>query len=207
MRFCGKVIDGPNGLSSLWEERMNLRHEIVSCRNLKDLPVFRLFPYSCQYCVYWESTEDSDEKVSKEKAQQLKSDWFRNVSKEFGDCGVIAYLNNESVGYAQYALPKFFPRVQQYASGPPSDDSVFLACLYIPKRELRGMGIGRYLLDFVLSNLQKRGYGAIETYARKGSESNPAAGPLGFYLKDGFFVKRERDEFPLVRKEFGTVML
>ncbi len=183
---------------------MNLRHVIVSRDSLKDLPVFRLFPFSCQYCVYWESTDDFDEKVSKEKAQQLKSDWFRNVLKEFGDCGVIAYLNDESVGYAQYALPKFFPRVQQYASGPPSNDSVFLACLYIPKRELRGMGIGRSLLDFVLSNLQKRGYNAIETYARKGSESNPT-GPLEFYLRNGFSVKRECDEFPLTRKEFGTV--
>jgi GNAT superfamily N-acetyltransferase len=164
-----------------------------------------LFPYSCQYCLYWESTDDFDEKVSKESAQQLKSDWFKNVSKEFGDCGVIAYLDNESVGYAQYALPKFFPRVRQYASGPPSGDSVFLACLYVPKRELRGIGIGKYLLDIVLSNLQKRGYSAIETFARKDSENNPT-GPLEFYLKNGFFVKRERDEFPLVRKEFGTVI-
>lgn len=191
---------------SIVEARKNVRCEIASCQNLKDLPTFRLFPYSCQYCLYWESTGDFDEKVSKEKAQQLKSEWFRNVSEKFGDCGVIAYLDNESVGYAQYALPKFFPRVQQYASGPPSNDSVFLACLYIPKRELRGMGIGRSLLDFVLSNLGKRGYTAIETFARRGSESNPT-GPLEFYLKKGFFVKRERDEFPLVRKEFGTGIL
>jgi GNAT superfamily N-acetyltransferase len=184
---------------------MNLKHEIVSSQNLKDLPTFRLFPYSCQYCVYWESKDDFDEKVSKERALQLKSDWFKSVSKEFGDCGVIAYLDNESVGYAQYALPKFFPRVRQYISGPPSEDSVFLACLYIPMRELRGIGIGKSLLDFVLSNLQKRGYSVIETFARKGSGSNPT-GPLEFYLKNGFFVKKDGDEFLLVRKEFGTVM-
>ena len=61
------------------------------------------------------------------------------------------------------------------------------------------------MLDIVLSNLQKRGYSAIETFARKDSENNPT-GPLEFYLKNGFFVKRERDEFPLVRKEFGTLI-
>ncbi len=132
------------------------------------------------------------------------SDWFKNVSKEFGDCGVIAYLDNESVGYAQYALPRFFPRVQQYASGPPSNDSVFLACLYVSKRELRGKGIGGSLLEFVLSDLRKRGYAAVETFARKDSENNPT-GPLGFYLEQGFSVRGDRDEFPLVRKEFGTV--
>ena len=183
---------------------MNLRHEVVSSQNLEDLPTFRLFPYSCQYCVYWESADDFDEKVNKEKAQRLKGDWFRKVSKEFGDCGVIAYLDNEPVGYAQYALPKFFPRVQQYASGPPSNDAVFLACLYIPKRELREKGIGKSLLNFVLSNLKKRGFSAIETFARRGLESNPT-GPLEFYLKQGFSVVRECDEFPLVRKEFGTM--
>ncbi len=180
---------------------MSLRIAVVSTQNLKDLPVFRLFPYSCQYCLYWESTGNFDEKVGKTKAQQLKGDWFRNVSQEFGNCGVIAYLNDESVGYAQYSLPKFFPRVRQYASGPPSDDSVFLACLYVPNRELRGKGIGQYLLNFVLSDLQKQGHSVVETFARKGSESSPA-GPLEFYLRHGFFVKRECDEFPLVRKEF-----
>jgi len=195
----------PTDTFSIMEGRESVRYEIVSCQNVKDLPTFRLFPYSCQYCVYWESTDDFDENVSKEKAQQLKSDWFRHVSKEFGDCGVIAYLENESVGYAQYALPKFFPRVRQYASGPPNNDSVFLACLYVPKRELRGKGIGRSLLDFVLSNLGKRGYSAIETFARRGLENNPT-GPLEFYLKQGFSVVRECDEFPLVRKEFGTAI-
>ena len=64
-----------------------------------------------------------------------------------------------------------------------------------------GKGIGKYLLNFVLSDLQKHGYSVVETFARKGSESNPA-GPLEFYLRHGFFVKRECDEFPLVRKEF-----
>ena len=182
------------------EGRNGIRYEIVSCQNLKDLPTFRLFPYSCQYCVYWESTDDFDEKISKEKAQKLKSDWFKNVSKEFGDCGVIAYLNDKPIGYAQYAMPRFFARIQQYKSGPPSADCVFLACLYIPKKELRGKGIGKSLLNFALSNLQKRGYVAIETFARRGSESNPA-GPLEFYLKQGFSVRRESDEFPLVRKE------
>jgi GNAT superfamily N-acetyltransferase len=154
--------------------------------------------------VYWESTEDFDEKVGKTKVLQLKGDWFGKVSKEFGDCGVIAYLNDEPVGYAQYALPKFFPRIRQYASGPPSGDSVFLACLYVPKRELRGMGIGKSLLNFVLSNLQGTGYSAIETFARKGLESNPT-GPLEFYLKHGFSMKRESDDFPLVRKELKDV--
>lgn len=179
---------------------MILKHETVSQQNLAKLPTFRLFPYSCQYCVYWESTKDFDEKVAQSEAKQLKSEWFRNALKQYGNCGFIVCRDDDPVGYAQYGLPKSFPRVREYSSGPLSDDAVFLSCLYVPKRELRGMGIGRYLLEVVESDLQRRGYEAMETFGRKGSESSPA-GPLEFYLKNGFSVMRECDEFPLVRKE------
>jgi GNAT superfamily N-acetyltransferase len=179
---------------------MVLRCEAVSAENLRDLPVFRLFPYSCRYCVYWESAGDFDEKVSGDEAERIKLDWLRKVLSEFGGCGLILYQDGDPVAYAEYALPKFFPRVREYASGPPSDDAVFLACLYIPRRELRGLGMGRFLLEAVESDLRARGYKAMETFARKGAESNPA-GPLEFYLKHGFSVKHDCDDFPLVRKE------
>jgi GNAT superfamily N-acetyltransferase len=104
------------------------------------------------------------------------------------------------VGYAQYAPAKFLPRTQQYRSGPLSKDAVFLACLYIPKRELRERGIGKYMLNQVLVDLKSRGYKALEAFARTDSENAPVS-PLGFYLKHGFTVKRKKDEFPLVRKE------
>jgi GNAT superfamily N-acetyltransferase len=182
---------------------MTLRIEFVSEQNLEDLPVFRLFPYSCRYCLYWESANDFDEKVEKLGAERLKRNWFKEMSKTFGNSGAIAYLDDKPVGYVQYALPSAFPRIQQYASGLPSDDSVFLACLYIPNRELRGKGIGKHLLDFVVSDLKNRNYKALETFARKGSESNPT-GPMEFYLKQGFTMKREKDEFPLVRREIDS---
>jgi GNAT superfamily N-acetyltransferase len=150
--------------------------------------------------VYWESIKDFDEKVAQSEAERMKSEWLKNTMERFGTCGFIVYGDGNPVGYAQYALPSFFPRIREYPSGPPNDDAVFLSCLYIPKRELRGIGIGKYLLQIVESDLLMRGYSSLETFARKGSESSPA-GPLEFYLKHGFSVFRERDEFPLVRKE------
>jgi ribosomal protein S18 acetylase RimI-like enzyme len=181
-------------------ELMILKHETISQRNMDRLPTFRLFPYSCRYCAYWESTGDFDERVAQSEAERVKREWFKNTLERFGNCGFIVYRDDDPVGYAQYSLPRFLPRTREYASGPPSDDAVFLSCLYVPKRELRGMGIGRYLLETVESDLQRRGYTAIETFARKGSESSPA-GPLGFYVRHGFSIASERDEFPLVRKE------
>ncbi|HXX88159.1 MAG TPA: GNAT family N-acetyltransferase [Candidatus Acidoferrum sp.] len=150
--------------------------------------------------MYWESAKNFDQKVSQSEAERMKSEWLKNTMEKFGNCGLIFYKDDNPVGYTQYALPKFFPRIQEYKSGPPSDDAVFLSCLYIPKRELRGLGIGKYMLDTVESDLLNRGFDFLETFARKHSENSPA-GPLEFYLKNGFSVLRERDEFPLVRKK------
>lgn len=177
-----------------------LKIAFVSQENFKDLPIFRFFPYSCKYCVYWESMGDFDEKVKKRAAEKIKRDWFRRVSEKFGNCGFVAYLEGNPVGYAQYAPAEFLPRTQQYRSGPSSKDAVFLACLYIPKRELRGRGIGRYMLGQVLADLKSSGYNAVEAFARTNSEKAPV-GALGFYLKHGFMVKRRKDAFPLVRRE------
>lgn len=177
-----------------------LRHEVLSPANLARLSTFRLFPFSCRYCVYWESTDDFDGNVAQSEAEQTKREWLKNTMGQFGTCGLIVFHHDDPVGYAQYASPRFFSRVREYPSGPPSDDAVFLSCLYVPKRELRGLGIGKHLLELVETDLRDRGYDFLETFARKGSESSPA-GPLGFYLRRGFSVVREHDEFPLVRKE------
>ena len=179
---------------------MILKHESLIETNLAKSPTFRLFPFSCRYCVYWESAKNFDQKVSQSEAERMKSEWLKNTMEKFGNCGLIFYKDDNPVGYTQYALPKFFPRIQEYKSGPPSDDAVFLSCLYIPKRELRGLGIGKYMLDIVESDLLNRGFDFLETFAREHSENSPA-GPLEFYLKNGFSVLRERDEFPLVRKK------
>lgn len=83
----------------------------VSQGNFKDLPDFRLFPYSCKYCVYWESMGDFDEKIDKITAEKIKRDWFRRVSEKFGNCGFIAYLEDVSVGYAQHAPLSLCPKL------------------------------------------------------------------------------------------------
>lgn len=180
-----------------------LKTKPVCQENFKDLPDFRLFPYSCKYCVYWETVGDFDEKVEKRKAEEIKRDWFRKVSEKFGSCGSLVYLENIPVGYAQYAPVEFMPRTQQYRSGPPSKDAVFLACLYIPNRGLRGRGIGKYMLNHILADLRNRHCNAVEAFARTNSESAPVSS-LGFYLKHGFVIKRRKDDFPLVRIELKS---
>jgi GNAT superfamily N-acetyltransferase len=126
--------------------------------------------------------------------ERRKRDWYRQP--EVG--GKIAYLNNQAVGYAQYGPAAAFPRVAEYAAGPPSEDALFLGCLMVVPGAQR-KGIGRALIEAVESEATQRGYRAVETFARRGSANNPS-GPLRFYLNRGYEIILGDAELPLVRK-------
>ncbi|MCX8174485.1 MAG: hypothetical protein N3F63_07790 [Thermoplasmata archaeon] len=59
------------------------------------------------------------------------------------------------------------------------------------------------MLQQILVDLKKRGVGAVETFARRGSATNPS-GPMEFYLLHGFSVFHDNKEFPLMRIELKT---
>lgn len=110
------------------------------------------------------------------------------------------YYNEKPIGFVQWAPTEYFPNIREYRSGPPSEDAAFLACLYIPKEENRKKGLGTLILKTEISQIKQRGFKAIETFARKSSSDNPS-GPLEFYLKNGFKIKRNDSDFQLVRLE------
>lgn len=168
--------------------------EKVNRDNFKDVPG------PCRYCLYWQTIGPFDEKTLKPEMEQRKREWFNKVIREFGNCGFVAYLSGFPIGFIQYAPAKFFPRVGEYTSGPPSEDSVFLACLYIANKKEHGKGLGTAMLENLIAELRGRGFKAVETFARKSSQNNPS-GPLELYLKHGFKIKTDRNDFPLVRLE------
>jgi GNAT superfamily N-acetyltransferase len=157
-------------------------------------------PNPCKCCLYWQVTDASGENVPKPEMAQKKREWIANVAKEFGNGAKIAYSDDMPVGFVQFGPARFFPNAREYASGPLSEDAVFIACLYITNKEARGKGVGTAILKDLIDDLKKRGCKAIETFARKSSENNPS-GPIEFYLKHGFKVKSEKDDFPLLRLE------
>ena len=71
--------------------------------------------------------------------------------------------------------------MKEYASGPPSENAVFIACLYIANKEMRGKGLGTSMLENLIVELKEKGFKAVETFARRSSEDNPS-GPLKLYL-------------------------
>lgn len=162
---------------------------------------FKNVPSSCRYCLYWQTSGAYGEEMLKPEMEQQKREWFNKVSCEFGDCIKIAYSANTPIGFLQYAPAKFFLRTKEYVAGPISEDAVFLACLYVASKEARGKGFGTAMLRNLLAELKQRKSKAVETFARKGSSDNPS-GPLAFYLKHGFNIIRNKNDFPLVRFEF-----
>jgi len=162
---------------------------------------FQNIPNPCRYCLYWQTNGEFSEQMLKPEMEKEKREWFNKVAKEFGNCIKIAYFNDVPIGFIQYAPAKFFPCIKEYTAGPPSEDAVFIACLYITNRKERGKGLGMRMLENLIVELKEKGFKAIETFARKSSENNPS-GPLKLYLKHNFKIKNDKDDFPLVRLEF-----
>jgi len=171
-----------------------LRIETVNEDNFEDVPS------PCKYCLYWQTSGPFGEETLKPEMEQEKREWFNEVNREFGGCIKIAYLNGKPIAFMQYASARFFPRAGVYASGPPSEDAVFLACLYISDKEARRQGHGSAMLKDLTVELKERGFKAVETYARKSSDDNPS-GPLALYLRHDFRIERDKNDFPLVRLE------
>jgi GNAT superfamily N-acetyltransferase len=157
-----------------------------------------LDPKYCRGCAYWETTGRYPCREARSTAGYRKREWYRQK----GAGGRIAYLDGHCVGYAQYGSPAAFPRVIDYAAGSPSEDALFLGCLFVVP-DARGAGIGRALLEAVEAEAGARGCLAVETFARRGSARNPA-GPLAFYLNRGYRVALGDAEYPLVRKTIAV---
>jgi len=103
------------------------------------------------------------------------------------------------VGYSQFCSPKHLPNAGAYACAPPSQEAMFVSCLFVGADE-RNQGVGSALLRAVVSDVRMRGAPAVETLAGKNSPNN-SSGPLEFWLKHGFRIVREDEDFALVRCE------
>ncbi|MDH5440858.1 MAG: GNAT family N-acetyltransferase [Candidatus Bathyarchaeota archaeon] len=169
---------------------------VTEC-NLDDIPGI------CKECLYWSFPEEFEKtKGAHPKHRAKKKQWIIQTLEEFGNCSKILYHNHVPVGYVECGPSRRFPQIKEHKSqriGKMEDGVVFLSCLLIADKNLRGTGLGEKLLNSVITDLRKRGFKTVETYARRGSSNNPS-GPAEFYLKRGFKIKDESNpEFPIVK--------
>src|SRR3989304_313897 len=134
-------------------------------------------PEPCKKCVYWEFPQDFEKEKKNEDPRKKegefevkKKEWFERTMKDFGSCGKIVYYDDQPVGYAQYAPSTCLPNISAYESksvGKLEEGVVFLSCLYVTDPTLRGRGVGTQLLLNIIETLRRKGFRAIETYARR----------------------------------------
>jgi len=96
------------------------------------------------------------------------------------------------------------PNIREYGARKletANEEMAFISCLYIVHESFRGKGLGKELLNEVVTDLEERSFEAIEAFVRKNSPNNPS-GPMQLYLRRGFQVKEQLEsdpDFALVR--------
>ncbi len=91
--------------------------------------------------------------------------------------------------------------LHEYRCGTVTEDSLFVACLYIVPDAQR-QGIGQRLLARVEALAGQDEFCMVETIARQDSADNPS-GPLQFWMKNGYTMVSGHEEYALVRKKIG----
>lgn len=162
----------------------------------------------CQGCIYWEMPRQFATSPTFGEMLRMKTEWLASHSRSH-PLGKIARENGDLLAFTQFGPPEFYPQRLTYDAGPISKDAMLITCVFVDPH-CRCKGIASELLWLTEQVAGGLGYSALEAFARCGSCNNPA-GPVELYLRSGFRVLRDHEDFPLVRKDVevrkGPVLL
>lgn len=146
--------------------------------------------------VFWELADEPEDL----DARFHKEEWFSSTLLEWGACGKLA-LDEEGdpIGFAQYAPPSLFPRLERYPAGRVSPDAVYLAYCYVSPAH-RGRAVGSDLVRSVARELVDRGYRALEALGETDSSGGWVL-PAAFLARNRFAIVRDDPAAPLWRLE------
>ena len=174
---------------------MSVSVTTISCDDICRLP--SCSP-GCRYCLYWKQPNHTLVPTDPGEREALKRAWLRGDYHEVGTCAKLALADSRTAGFAHFGYPRLFPTAKTYTCGSPDESALFVACLFVFEPHV-GNGIGTFLLKDICDGARSQGFSAVESFARKRSAENPS-GPLLFWLKNGFSIVSEDDDFALVRK-------
>jgi GNAT superfamily N-acetyltransferase len=124
----------------------------------------------------------------------------------------IAYLNKSEIKAMMiYGSPYLFPKLKEFKVYPPDSSSIFLACMFV-EPEYQDFGVGERLLLSVEKDMLKQGKKSLETVAKRQNDDiseneyeNLHLIPFKFLIKNGFFIKKNDEYFPLLRLDLSTI--
>ena len=163
----------------------------------------RGFSSGC-WCMWWRvSSREFDER----HGDGLRSE-FRALVQGGDEPGLIAYVDDEPVGWVALAPRSEYPRLNRSPKLKPVDDRPVwsITCFYIDRRHRR-QGVAAALLDAAVSYARDHGAEAVEAYPIDTSSGSAAAkasaelytGTLAMFERAGFTEVARRGGRPIVR--------
>ena len=164
-------------------------------------------PVGCSGCAFWESAGERERRCGQPNDIELQRAWFRRVTDEWGDCGRVAYEDEEVLGFIKYAPSRYFPQAATFASAPSDPCVPMISCLHISP-DARHHGLGTVLLRACLRDLVLRGERRVEAFGFADPAAHiddmPMLG-MRFLLRNGFTVSHPHPVYPLMRLDLRTL--
>lgn len=196
--------------------------------NIKDLTYDKLekLNIKCSTCQYW--TDNSRMSFLEDFYGIntlwgfLKSKYFElknfNSKKKFilffNDGGGIvkaAFNGKKCIGVLFAGRYYLFPKLKLFNIYPPDNDSIFLGCIYVMP-EYRNLGVGKKLLMSIEKDLIKDKVASIESVGKRLNDDmeleeyiNSPIIPVKFLIKNGFYIKKNDNFFPLLRLDLDSM--
>jgi|GEM_PF-654540 len=188
---------------------------------------FSKLKIKCQSCEYWFKCDKRSfvgqlgktfklpyflkSKLFEFKSKNNKGISFGPFIKSGGQIK-IAYLNKDEIkGLIIYGDYYLFPKLKEFKVYPPDSSSVFLACMFVDS-QYQDFGVGERLLLSLEKEMLNKGKKSLEAVAKRQNDDiseteyeNLHLIPFKFLIKNGFFVKKNHEYFPLLRLDLSTI--
>jgi GNAT superfamily N-acetyltransferase len=180
-------------------------------RRLRPLSLddFGRLPAGCGGCALWESAGERERRCGSVCDVDLQRAWLRRVTDEWGECGRVAYEDDELLGFIKYAPSSYFPQSATFAAAPEDPSVPLIACAHITA-DARHRGLGTVLLRACLRDLAGRGERRVEAFgfAQPAAriDDMPMVG-MPFLLRNGFTVSRPDPLYPLLRLDLKALVM
>ena len=149
-------------------------------------------------CFCMERLVEDYEQRTREENRAARSALIRSAKAN----GLVAYRLGRVVGWCHAA-----PKSELLAVPGEPDPGVGAIVCFVVAPDQRRQGIATRLLDAAIDHLRTRGIRTAEAYPWRGQVDaarwvwTQYVGPLSMYLKAGFAIAEEHEDFCIVRRE------
>ena len=150
-------------------------------------------------------------KIFELKSGRSKREFIYSFKRN-GGIVKAAFNGKKCIGLLLAGKYYLFPKLKLFNIYPPDNNSIFLGCIHIVS-EYRNFGMGKKLLMSLEKDLIEAGVESIEVIGKRLTddidedeyENNPII-PVKFLIKNGFYIKKNDEFFPLLRLDLNTIV-